>query len=495
MKKIQLNLKKRDRDNLKSMSNTYEDTHMKESSKLEEDVNPDVFLMNLQVKNKDNAHLFNMDFSEFLPTVQKKESSPSKPRKELESVQEQVPSHLMIDIEGDSFSFLDKLDKIDRVGEIKRVKDVPIKKFIDVTSINEPKIESQKVKPRDTVTMSRSYSRQSTRSLKNPSFDTVSRSYSKHSIKSLNVIKEDIKEDVRVDVKVSPIKDIKHDFIKKREKSSRFEKRSSLNNVNDFKEQLLKLNSYKNSIIKNSNKKPVYNSFEKHIYRPKTSSVSKPYKSLHSYKNRTDSISDTNDSINRLQVHTKHKIPDDPIFKEPLLNTYVRPKLSSPKYIPPPKVNYNVGRDSPTHIEFPYEKEIREEERIEIDTQYTHTLPKGSHKPIHSIKTQIKQQTQPIKRFVRQMRPVQRLIQQPIQDMIDNSVKESAMKIGENLTRKISKSKKSDKVKYKEAIVDVLKHKKKIRTSGNTRISNNIPKKVLKDLYKFSNKIDINYSL
>ena len=73
MKKIQLNLKKRDRDNLKHMSNTYEDTHMKESSKLKEDVNPDVFLMNLQVKNKDNEHLFNMDFSEFLPTVRKKE--------------------------------------------------------------------------------------------------------------------------------------------------------------------------------------------------------------------------------------------------------------------------------------------------------------------------------------------------------------------------------------------------------------------------------------
>mgnify|MGYP006451746339 CR=1 FL=1 len=72
MKKIQLNLKKKDRDNLKHMSNTYEDTHMKETSKLENDVNPDVFLMNMQLKNKDNAHLFDMDFSEFLPTVQKK---------------------------------------------------------------------------------------------------------------------------------------------------------------------------------------------------------------------------------------------------------------------------------------------------------------------------------------------------------------------------------------------------------------------------------------
>ena len=50
MKKIQLNIKKRDRDNLKYMSNTYEDTHMKETSKLDENINPDVFLMNLQVK-------------------------------------------------------------------------------------------------------------------------------------------------------------------------------------------------------------------------------------------------------------------------------------------------------------------------------------------------------------------------------------------------------------------------------------------------------------
>ena len=87
MKKIQLNLKKKDRASLKHMSNTYEDTHMKETSKLEmeNNVNPDVFLMNLQLKNKDNEHLFNMDFSEFLPTVQKKE--------EITSIQEQEPSH------------------------------------------------------------------------------------------------------------------------------------------------------------------------------------------------------------------------------------------------------------------------------------------------------------------------------------------------------------------------------------------------------------------
>ena len=45
------------------------------------------------------------------------------------------------------------------------------------------------------------------------------------------------------------------------------------------------------------------------------------------------------------------------------------------------------------------------------------------------------------------------------------------------------------KTSYKSALYKVLKHKNKI----NNKTNKNIPKKVLKDLYRFSNKIDINY--
>ena len=147
MKKIQLNLKKRDRDSLKHMSNTYEDTHMKESSKLKEDVNPDVFLMNLQLKNKDNEHLFNMDFSEFLPTVRKKEIP--------EIIEEKEPSYLMKDINlnelddnNESFSFLDNLDKIDKVAIIKNNPN-------QVTTIADNPPITQNVTPITQITTSR----------------------------------------------------------------------------------------------------------------------------------------------------------------------------------------------------------------------------------------------------------------------------------------------------------------------------------------------------
>ena len=430
MKKIQLNLKKRDRDNLKHISNTYEDTHMKETSKLENDVNPDVFLMNMQLKNEDNAHLFNMDFSEFLPTVQKKP--------ELESIHEQEPSHLMKDITlgdddgGDSFSFLDKLDNIDKLPE----------KLSNTTSdiSHSPRLNSRSYS-KDTISSKRSYSK-----------DTISskRSYSKQSIqstqtlKTLNVIKED--EPLVFKESITPITPISKPILNKND------------NMNDFKNQLLKLNSYKLQTL---------NKYEKrNTNYPNNMKLRR--KNMNTFQN-SKFKTQTQNKREPLYVNTTHQIPNDPIFKEPLLNNYIRPKLASPKCIPPPKMIFERPL-SPTRIEFPQEKELREQERMELETQYTQVLPRGNLRI-----------SKPMVPISKPMVPISKPITYNSKPITYNS-KPISKPIEPGSKRKMS---------YKKALYKVLKNKNKI----NSNNCENIPKKVLKDLYRFSNKIDINYSI
>lgn len=438
MKKIQLNLKKKDRDNLKHMSHTYEDTHMKESTKLEEDVNPDIFLMNLQLKNKDNEHLFNMDFSEFLPTVQKKT--------EIESIQEQEPSHLMKDIafdnnDGESFSFLDNLDQIDKVS-------------------NKIKIDT----PRET------FSTYTETPISN------NRSYSKQSTQTLNIIKEqEPKKFQNEDVK-------KKSLIRE-------------NNIDDFKNQLLKLNSYKTQTLNRYN---VNNTDNIKLKRPNI------YNSQNS--NSKNNFEKRNSNTNlHLNINTSHKIPNDPIFKERLLNNYVRPKISSPKHIPPPKTLFERPL-SPTRIEFPHEKELREQEKMELETQYTQLLPKGSgnhscnfsksfskntndsNTPSIQIKQEHKRYSQIIEPKITQIEPK---ITQNEPKITQNETKITQIDPTPNQNEP-KKTDKHTKISYRKALYDILKHKNKIKRNHE---NNKIPKKVLKDLYRFTNKIDINYSI
>jgi hypothetical protein len=455
MKKIQLNLKKKDRATLKHMSNTYEDTHMKESSKLEmeNNVNPDVFLMNLQLKNKNNEHLFNMDFSEFLPTVQKKE--------EITSIQEQEPSHLMrdivfddSDINSDAFSFLDKLDNIDKNPEKRQIE-----------------------RPRQ-------------RTLTNGSkHSTISkRSYSKDSKQSFSIIKEESKpttpiSNISFQKKFEPMntksisksisKPIQPIFKKTPEPITNPIRKLNNTNVDDFKNQLLKLNSHKTQTLNRFKNTYFQNNRNRnHISKPISNPISKPIS-----KNRPS-----------LQLDTTHIIPDDPIFKEPLLNNYTKPKpkLTSPKYIPPPKTYYERPL-SPTHIEFPHEKEMNEQERMELETQYTQVLPKGN-----SNKSYI---SKPIsKPTIHISNPISKPISNPISKPISNPISKPTIHISKPISKpSINKNNEISKKKmsYKSALYKVLKRNNKINNKTNI----NIPKKVLKDLYRFSNKIDINYSI
>jgi hypothetical protein len=501
MKKIQLNLKKKDRDNLKHMSHTYEDTHMKESSKLENDVNPDVFLMNMQLKNKDNAHLFNMDFSEFLPTVQKKP--------ELESIHEQEPSHLMKDIafdnnndDGESFSFLDNLDNIDKISNKIKIEtpretfttyiDSPMSskrsyskqstQTLNIIKEQEPKKFQNEVHDRsyskDSISSKRNYSKDSMSNKRNYSKDSMSnkRSYSKQSTQTLNIIKEqEPKTFQNEDFKKNPLK--------------------QENNINDFKNQLLKLNSYKTQTL---NKYNVNNNNIK-LKRPNI------YNSQNSNSNNTFEKRNSNTNLH-LRINTSHKIPNDPIFKEPLLNNYVRPKISSPKYIPPPKTVLERPL-SPARIEFPHEKELREQERMELETQYTQVLPKGSgdyscnfHRT-NSFSTH-KNYSNTSSIHMKQYHKSNSQIIEPKLEQIEHKIIQTEPKLTQNepkLTQNEPKltqnePKKSDKrtkLSYKKALYDVLKHKNKINNNTNKKI----PKKVLKDLYRFSNKIDINYTV
>ena len=416
MKKIQLNLKKRDRDNLKHMSSTYEDTHMKETIKLENDVNPDVFLMNSQLKNKNNEHLFNMDFSEFLPTVRKKDNS-------LESIQEQEPSHLMKDIELnndiESFSFLDKLDNIDKIDKIDKI--------------------------------DRSYSKHSIkdvdRSYSKHSIQDVDRSYSKHSIQSLNIIKEEPTNIISKIPKLEPI--ISKKIYSNKPETKEIPIQNSLDNtkIDDFKHQLMKLNSYKRDTLKR--------------YRTHTNTLVS--------KNSVPKIPKLNTKLNtnpKLYINTSHEIPNDPIFKEPLLNNYVKPKILSPKFIPPPKI-FHEKRLSPKHIDFPYDKELKELEKDELETQYTCILPKGNQKKM--FQKRCNEST---------YLPVSKPISKPISKPVSNPIIKE-------------KTQTNKKLAYKHALYKVLKNKNKIKSDKYEHI----PKKVLKDLYRFSNKIDINYSI
>ena len=455
MKKIQLNLKKKDRDNLKHMSHTYEDTHMKESTKLEEDVNPDIFLMNLQLKNKDNEHLFNMDFSEFLPTVQKKT--------EIESIQEQEPSHLMKDIafdnnDGESFSFLDNLDQIDKVSNKIKI-DTPRETFSTYTETP--------------ISNNRSYSKQSTQTLniikeqepkkfqnevhdRSYSKDSMSskRSYSKQSTQTLNIIKE------------QEPNSFQNENLLKQE-----------NNIDDFKNQLLKLNSYKTQTLNRYNVNNNNNNIK--LKRPNI------YNSQNSNSKNNFEKRNTNLHLN---INTSHKIPNDPIFKEPLLNNYVRPKISSPKYIPPPKTLFERPL-SPTRIEFPHEKELREQERMELETQYTQVLPKGSGNYSCNFSKSFSNNTNYSNTPSIQIKQEHKSNSQIIEPKLEKNepkIIQTKPKLTQNEPKK---SDKRTKLSYKKALYDVLKHKNKINNTNKK-----IPKKVLKDLYRFSNKIDINYS-
>jgi hypothetical protein len=437
MKKIQLNLKNKDRHNLKKMSNTYEDTHMKETSKLEEDVNPDVFLMNLQLKNKDNEHLFNMDFSEFLPTVQKKE--------ELESIQEQEPSYLMTDIVfddggGESFSFLDKLDNIDKTPS-----KIPEKIHETISDIIlEIPRTTQRRYSKDTEASRRSYSK-----------DTEAR-------QTLNVIKEEPESN-------------SNNLFKKESNSKPFDN----DKIDDFKNQLLKLNLYKTQTINRLNKRKNINnmklkrpSFQNNIFKKHISQQQTP-----------------------LRINTTHQIPNDPIFKEPLLNNYTCLKVSSPKYIPPPKIHYGIPLN-PIHIDFPYEKELKEQERMEFESQYTQVLPKGESKHTYQHShitpcspTHTKNKHTKIHSKEHGMVTPKHHHSPTTNGMVfQNSFKrEHIPKQTYNTEQEPVKK----KLSYKKALHRVLRHKNKIKTDKYE----NIPKKVLKDLYRFSNKIDINYSV
>jgi hypothetical protein len=289
------------------------------------------------------------------------------------------------------------------------------------------------------------------------------RSYSKQSTQTLNIIKE------------QEPKNFQNEDVKKRSLTRE-------NNIDDFKNQLLKLNSYKTQTLNRYN-----------VNNTDNIKLKRPYIYNSQNSNSKNNFEKRNTNLH-LNINTSHKIPNDPIFKERLLNNYVRPKISSPKHIPPPKTLFERPL-SPTRIEFPHEKELREQEKMELETQYTQVLPKGSGNHSCNFSKSFSKNTNdsntPSIQIKQEHKSYSQIIEPKI-TQIEPKITQIEPTPNQNEPKKTDKH---TKISYRKALYDILKHKNKIKRNHENNKNAKIPKKVLKDLYRFTNKIDINYSI
>ena len=199
--------------------------------------------------------------------------------------------------------------------------------------------------------------------------------------------------------------------------------------------------------------------------------------------------------FNNLNINTGHQMPNDPMFNEKPLMNYNVPKLISPSYIPPPS-NDLAPVQTPTNILFPYEKEIIDNT---INNNEIRILPKSN--PINKYEqptqprrpVRIRHPTQP--KQPRQLIPRKNIYQNqtrthPIQQPIQQQPIQQ-QPIIPPIQQPISTTTQHKKTSYTKALYTVLSRKNKL--PNTIQKYHNAPKKIMKDIYKYSNSFDMTF--
>jgi hypothetical protein len=480
-KVIQLDVKKKHINSLKSASNTLEvkideatkvrmdkEAKRKEfENKIQENrINPDVFLMNAEVKNDENAHLFDMDFSEFL-LPRKKNPELDKKRQDIDRRLQQNKEDYNMNVDDELTTLLNNIDLIDQptYSINNEHKNVVSNNF---SNMSKKTIKYNKVQERTQGNCAKKTDNsKSSKLFENEKYGKKVSSEKVFNFENKFRTTINSNSNSRNMYETQPIET--HQPTENKEQLRQVEKPyyevSKSSKINGDSDITILRNQVHKPLVPIGNPQP-FNmhsniKLQKMNFTTVASKLSNLNKSLqHSTIRRPKPTLKLDLSYLNPRLRP-HIMPNDPMFHNEFDSSYKLPKIQSPTYIAPPKGDL-TPLPSPTTIPFPYEKDP--------DIHPVHIV---DFKPLPK-QTELLQQPsrQPSKQPSKQLRQPSKQLRQPSKQL-----------------RQIKLPK--QKVDYQNELYTVLARKNKL--PNTVKNPKKAPRKLMKDIYRFSRPFNITF--